>query len=651
MLNLDSLQQLKQLKSELKTNKPLLRGVVKGTSGRYGFVIDSEQKSHFLSPDEMAKVLPGDEVEFSITTQRDGKEQAEVESLKHSSWKKLVGQFVVKGKAQFLETDMQGLNRSFYIPPNEQGNALSGDYIECVLNRHPFPSGKPQATFKQVICSGDAPDFRHRLALARFNCSSQWSEEVQQAVAEITEERIEALALEREDLTEWSFVTIDSASTQDMDDALYAETLDNDAGWDLHVAIADPSALIQPGSALDLEAQKRVTSVYLPGMNIPMLPEYLTQTLCSLKPDQNRLAWVLSLKVSKQGNLSDPRYRRAQIRSKAKLSYHEVAAMLEKNQPQSDVETKVLALWGCAKALRHWREQQAIIMDERPDYMVQLDDAMNVVDIEAIHRNDAHRLVEECMLAANRTTAAWLAEKAQAAIYNTHPGFRLDRWPEVKTLLQETLPEQTFEALLLSEALPDRATFVRILQAVEATELALPLKAILLRNFDRGQLSLEAAPHLGMGIDAYTTFTSPIRKYSDLTTHRLLASLLEEGQSALKVEQSLIDSIQAGVSLARQVSQWVEQWYRCEYLQSKPKESVFTGEVVQLNPAGMVVRLDDSGVEGFVDLKRHKKSFRFDALRLTHQCDDLSFKLGDSIQVQTKRIDWIRRSVEFHCPE
>ncbi len=645
MLNLDSLQQLKQLKSDLKASKPLLKGVVKGTSGRFGFVQDQEQKNHFLNPDEMSKVLPGDEIEFTLVTQNDGKEQAEIEKLINSSWKKLIGKLVVKGKAQFLETDMPNLNRMIYIPPGEQSDAESGDYIECELTRHPYPTGKPQAKVIRLISKKDAKDFRHQLAVARFERSSQWPDAVLTEANALTEERIQTLAAQRESLTQMPFVTIDSASTQDMDDALYVET--KDAGWTLWVAVADPAALIEADSALDQEAKARAISLYFPGMNIPMLPDTLTQNLCSLRPNEDRLAWVVRFEIGKDGSIGQSEFKRATIRSSAKLSYTEVANVLDRQSAQDESEQHLHALNQCALALRDWRSKQALIMDERPDYYIQLNDQLDVVDIELSHRNSAHRLVEECMLAVNRTVAGWFEQRNQLAIFNTHPGFRKDRWQDLRKLLEESLPTEVVASFHLSDDLPELPAYVKIIQTVDQANLDWPLKAILTRNLDRGALQNTAAPHFGMGFDAYATFTSPIRKYSDLTLHRLMGSLLEAGEDTLQIDQSLVDHLQMGMGLARQVSQWIEQWYRCEYMQHQPKQTEFAAEVVQVNSAGIVVRLKDTGVEGFVDFKRLDESFKFDPLRLIQKGASQQFTLGDPINVQLKRIDWSKRSLEF----
>lgn len=678
MLNLDSLKQLKQLKADLKSSKSVFEGIVIGTSGRYGFVEDDQQKTHFLCPDEMSKVLPGDKVEFSLTSDLEGKEQAVIERLKQSDWSKLVGRFVQKGKAQFLETDMPSLSRTFYIPPGDEADARVGDFVECVLNRHPFPSGKPRASVCKIISSAEAQDFRQRLTLARFDLSDEWPLAVQDELQKLSEQDIERLSLTRTDLTELDFVTIDSASTQDMDDALYVE--EQGEGWCLYVAIADPSALVPLGSEIDKEARRRLTSLYLPGMMVPMLPEYLTQSLCSIRPKVSRLAWVMSFKVSKLGELSEPKFQRAVIQSKAKLSYHEVAEVLNSTEPSTQLQDKIigpllLALNACAQALRAERQQTALVMDERPDYSIQLDSELQVVGIEVQNRNEAHKMVEDCMLAANRSFATWLKTRVSKGLFNTQPGFRTERWSEVKALLKKTFNKEALKALNLTENLPDLAGFKLLMRHVDQANLDWPLKAVLLRCFERGQLKQEALPHMAMGLEVYSTLTSPIRKYSDLTNHRLLALLVEGSGSEHATEESskdeteskatsssleldaavnalveseLLEDIQSAVLQTRKASGWLEKWYHCEFMQKQSKGTVFAGEVSQVFPAGLMVRLAETGIEGFVDLKRHDETFRFDALRLTQESESCFYALETKVNVDLKRINWIRRTLEFN---
>lgn len=691
MLNFDSLKQLKQLKADLKSSKSVFEGVVIGTSGRYGFVENDQQETYFLCPDEMSKVLPGDKVEFSLTVDLEGKEQAVIERLKQSDWSKLIGRFVQKGKAQFLETDMPGLSRAFYIPPGDEGDARIGDFVECVLNRHPFPSGKPRSSVCKIISSSEAQDFRQRLTLARFDLSDEWPLAVQEELQKLSEQDIERLAVTRKDLTALNFITIDSASTQDMDDALYIE--EQVEGWCLFIAIADPSALIPLGSEIDKEARRRLTSLYLPGMMVPMLPEYLTQSLCSIRPNVPRLAWVMSLKVSELGELSEPTFQRAVIQSKAKLSYHEVAEVLgttESALPLQDkvIETLLRALNACAQALRGERQRTALLMDERPDYSIQLDSELQVVGIEVQHRNEAHKMVEDCMLAANRSFAEWIRTQVSTGLFNTQPGFRAERWSEVKALLKKTFAKKELEAFNLTDRLPNLADFKLLMRHVDQANLDWPLKAVLLRCFERSQLKLESLPHMAMGLAVYSTLTSPIRKYSDLTNHRLLALLIEglpgsenpidessqdsigssdqepaeveverkaissvvELDAAVSglVDSQLLEDIQGAVVQSRKASGWLEKWYHCEFMQKQAKGMVFAGEVSQVFPAGLMVRLAETGIEGFVDLKRHNDTFRFDALRLTQESESCFYTLGTKVSVDLKRVNWVKRSMEFN---
>ena len=301
MLNADALNQLRQLKTDIKEHKVVYPGTVKATNGRFGFVALDEGRDVFLPPEEMQKVLPGDRITVSEVSGEKGRTQGIVEELLETSLDTFVGRYLVKGKGHFVAPETPGIGRWIFIPPKERNDAKPDDFIYCRILRHPIKDGKGQAQVIRVIGKAGEPGIERNFTLASFDMDDAFPETVEEMAAGLSEESITPLREGREDRTGQPYVTIDSPGTQDMDDALLAEP--NATGWRLSVAIADPTALIPEGSPADAEARNRATAIYFPGEPRPMLPEAISTRLCSLMPDTDRLALVCDLQVNNDGSL------------------------------------------------------------------------------------------------------------------------------------------------------------------------------------------------------------------------------------------------------------------------------------------------------------------------------------------------------------
>ncbi len=491
MLNADALSQLRQLKTDIKESKVVLSGTVKATTGRFGFVALDEGRDVFLPPEEMQKVLPGDRVNITEQEVEKGKTQGVVDELLESSLTTFVGRYLVKGKGHFVVPETPGVNRWIFIPPKERMNARPDDFVYCQIHRHPIRDGKGQARIVRVIGKAGEPGIERAFTLATFDLPDTWPEPVQQHAAALGEESITALGSGREDLTEVPYVTIDSPGTQDMDDALYAEP--NATGWKLSIAIADPTAVIEPGSAAEAEALNRATAIYFPGEPLPMLPDTLSTRLCSLMPDVDRLALVCNLQVNNDGSLGDYSFHRATIRSRGKLSYELVNNVIEGREdddvralPEA-VSNSLDQLHQVATALRKWRREHALLSNDRPEFRLRLDENKRIRQIEPAVPNEAHRLVEECMVAANRCAADFLRQQDHG-LFIQHPGLRDDRLDNIRALLEAHAPE------LASLDAASAAGFRELMKQAEQVEAEVPLKAILSRQLARAELSFSAAP-------------------------------------------------------------------------------------------------------------------------------------------------------------
>ncbi|MBW7471587.1 ribonuclease R family protein [Marinobacter sp. F4218] len=648
MLNADALSQLRQLKSDIEENKVVYPGTVKATNGRFGFVALDEGRDVFLPPEEMQKVLPGDRVNVTEQEVEKGKTQGVVEELLESRLTTFVGRYLVKGKGHFVVPETPGINRWIFIPPKERMNAEPDDYIYCKIHKHPIKDGKGQARILRVIGKAGEPGIERSLTLATFDLTDAWPEKVQAQADSLNEEAIEAREADRQDRTTQPYVTIDSPGTQDMDDALLAEP--NATGWTLSIAIADPTSLIEPGSPAEQEAFKRATAIYFPGEPLPMLPDSLSTRLCSLMPEVKRLALVCDLQVNNDGSLGDYSFHQAVIRSQRKLSYDLVSNLIEGREDEDikalpdAVANSLDQLHQVATALRKWRSEHALLSGDRPEFRLRLDENKRIRQIEPSVQNEAHRLVEECMVAANRCAADFLTRQA-SGLFIQHPGLRDDRIDNIRALLESHAPH-------LSDVDANSADgFRQLMKHTEQLEAEVPVKAIISRQLARAELGFKAGPHQGMGLDAYTTFTSPLRKFSDFYVHRLIKSALWDTPMTALTEDQL-ESLQQAQIRARQAANSLEAWLKSDFARTLGDETL-NGIISRTVPAGFFVRLDANGLEGFVSCKDLDGKYGFDpvTLRLIHNKNGRIFQIEQSVKVRFAGVDEERRQINFELVE
>jgi ribonuclease R len=462
----------------------------------------------------------------------------------------------------------------------------------------------------------------------KFELGGNWPKQWQEQLSEDNSER--------EDRTATAFVTIDAPSTQDMDDALWAEATDN--GWQLSIAIADPSAMLAAGSALDQEALRRATSVYMPGFTVPMLPEELSNRRCSLTPGDDRPAMVCDMQVDSGGNITDYRLSLATVRSSAKLSYQDVAAFIDQQQAIEGVDAEALIqpLVDVTQALLTQRKRDHLVVEGRPEFRLILNAERKIDRIEPLVKTSAHQLVEECMVAANRCAADFMGEHG---LFSSHAGFRSERLEGVTKLAEEQVGISGIDLASLDG-------YRQLINAIDDAQ-PFPTRSVLARMLERGQLSCEPAPHYGMGLQRYTTFTSPIRKYSDLLVHRQIKAKLQQ-QTAEPISEQTLAQLQAGLDAARQARQQMEQWLKCQYIASEVGQTA-SGIVCQINSNGFTVRLDN-GVEGFVDTRLLKEKYSFDPLRLRLSGPSLTVELEQRVDVVIQEVDDKQRNIQFTLP-
>lgn len=648
MLNADALNQLRQLKTDIKENKVVFAGTVKATNGRFGFVALDEGRDVFLPPEEMQKVLPGDRINVTEHEADKGKTQGVVDELLETHLTTFVGRYLVKGKGHFVVPETPGINRWIFIPPRERKNAESGDFIYCQIHRHPIKDGKGQARVLRVIGKEGEPGIERAFTLANFDLADTWPEEVTQQADSLSEDTLAAHTDQREDRTEQPYVTIDSPGTQDMDDALMATP--NATGWLLSIAIADPTSVVEPGSPAEEEAFNRATAIYFPGEPLPMLPEAISTRLCSLMPNARRLALVCDLQVNNDGSLGEYSFHRAVIQSHGKLSYDLVAHLIEGREDDDikalpdAVANSLDQLHQAATALRKWRSEHALLSPDRPEFRLRLDENKRVRLIEPATQNEAHRLVEECMVAANRCAADFLRQQGEG-LFIQHPGLRDDRAENIRKLLEGYAPH-------LAEVDTGSAEgFRKLMLESGEVEADVPVKSILSRQLARAELAFEPAPHQGMGLATYTTFTSPLRKFADFYVHRLIkAALWDEPMKALNSQQ--LETLQSSQIRARQAANTLENWLKSDFAKGLPGDPM-EGSISRTMPTGFYVRLDSNGLEGFVSCRDLDGKYSFDpvTLRLVHNKNGRIFQLEQRVTVSFDGVDDERRQIRFKLIE
>lgn len=639
MLNTDSLAQLQQLKADIRHEERRFTGMVSSTQGSFGFVRADKGQQHFLPPPEMQKVFPGDRIEFQLKTDDQGREYAAVEKLLETSLKVFCGKCVQHGKAWFVDMDLPRLNRKLFLPPQQRKGIKPGDWLQCQLARHPVKDGKGQAAVKKNLGQDSVADFPSRYATINFKLPQTSS-----AITEVTEKISEQL-VKRPEESLLPLVSIDPPGAGDIDDALCAEALDD--GWQITVAIADPASVIELSSKTGIAARQRAATSYLPHQQSPMLPPELSHQQLSLLESQTRLAVVCRLKIGSNGEVITADFDSTAIRNRAQLSYADLEHYLQhKRFPETidaDTRKSLLCLDEATRRMREWRGEHLLLVDDRPEFQMNLGSDGRIEDFSPVAKGVAHRIVEECMVATNLAAAQHLRDAG--GLFSVHAGFRPEKLNEAASLLRES----GFTGLEQAEDLNSLANYRRAIGWLAANKEYAHQKNILSRFLRRTTLSSEPGPHLGMGVDGYLGFTSPLRRYTDLFNHAQMQRKLC-GQAPLVLEPATLQHLDSSLAALRAASYWAEQWLKCEYLQRQPAKAM-TGRVIQANPFGLVVRLDENGIEGILEKRALPGKPKFASAKLRFSSEEYQLGLDDTLAVEVGSIQRDKRQILFKLPE
>lgn len=649
---------LAQLKQQIHDSKQRVEGIVKGTDKAYGF-LECDKETYFIAPPAMKKVMHGDKIKATIETIGD-KTQAEPEQLVEPMLTRFIAKvrFNKDKKLQVvvdhpLINQPMGANQSKSVKEELQ----EGDWVVATLKTHPLRDDRFFfAQIVEFICRNDDDFAPWWVTLARHQ-QSRYPVQGAESYTMMDEKT-------RENLTALYFITIDSESTQDMDDALYIEPImqnGTQTGWKLAVAVADPTAYITVDSQIEQDAKQRCFTNYLPGFNIPMLPRELSDDICSLKPNEIRPALVCFIETNLQGEINTQvRFVSAYVQSKSRLAYDNVSDYLEQKenawQPENDeTAEQIQRLYQFALSRIEWRKRHSLLFKEKPDYDFVLSESGKVLEIKAEYRRIANQIVEESMIIANIAAAQYLHDNLQTGIFNTHSGFDKKFLPNARNFLLSNLANDANQSELADrysvENLATLEGYCRMRHDIEPIEGDY-LEFRLRRFLTFAEFKAELAPHFGLGLAGYATWTSPIRKYSDMVNHRLIKAAIAN-QAAEKPQEEVLARLQEARKQNRMVERDIADWLYCRYLAEKvAQRPEFDAEIQDVMRGGLRVQLLENGASVFIPaptLHDNKEEIEVNTDELAlYIKGERKFKISDLVRIQLTEVKEETRSLIGH---
>jgi ribonuclease R len=626
----------------------LVSGVVHGHPDGFGFVQrDAGGDDLFLSPAQMRGVMHGDRVlvREGPVGHRGRREGSVVEVLERAQ-QKLVGRYLKEHGIAIVAPEDRRISQDLLIPAGSARNAKPGQVVVVEIVEQPTRHAQPIGRVVEVLGDYGDPGMEIEIALRKHRLPHEFPREVEKASDRFPGGVTDRDLSGRTDLRKLPLVTIDGETARDFDDALYCER--NGKGFKLWVAIADVSHYVNHGDSLDVEARTRGNSVYFPRRVVPMLPEALSNGLCSLNPEVDRLCLACEMEIGARGNIVGYRFYPSVMHSRARLTYTRVAEALA--DPAGDTAK------GLGGLLRNLQDLEAVyrvfaaarakrgaIDFETIETQMFFDERGKIDRIVPSSRNDAHRIVEECMLAANVCASDFLRERQHPALYRVHEG----PTPEKLAALREFLAE--FGLQIGGGDDPRAKDYAKLLEKIKPRPDAQLLQTVMLRSLKQAVYSPENVGHFGLAYESYTHFTSPIRRYPDLVIHRSIKALLRNQSYDPGSWADLGKRCSETERRADEATRDVEAWLKCYYMQDRVGER-FEGTISGVAGFGIFVALDAVYVEGMVHISELGSDyFQFDAARhqLSGERTRKRFRLGDRVSVRLVRVDLDQAKIDF----
>jgi ribonuclease R len=632
----------------------LVSGRVMGHPDGFGFLIPDEGgEDLFLSEREMRVVLHGDRALARVSgTDRRGRQEGSIVEVVQRANETVVGRLQEDAGLYYLVPHNRRISQDVLIPPQDLLDAKAGQIVEASVTEHPNKHRSPLGKIIKVLGDHMAPGMEIDIALRSFELPHEFSDKALKQAESFGEHIPEAAIEGRLDLRDLPLVTIDGADARDFDDAVYAEKLKN-GNWKLWVAIADVSYYVQPEDGLDKEAQERATSVYFPSQVIPMLPEALSNGLCSLNPQVDRLCMACEMVINPAGELESYKFHEAVINSKARLIYEQVAEILDTpdsplRQQFNHVLPAIETMYELFKVMLGAREARGAIDFEMTETQFLFDENRKIASIEPRQRNDAHRLIEEFMIAANVASAKYLLSSKLPVLFRVHDTPAAEKLAALREFLGE------LGLFLGGGDDPEPRHYASLLKTASKRPDGHLIQTVMLRSMKQAVYSPENIGHFGLGLEAYTHFTSPIRRYPDLLVHRALKhAISKQKKAAWRYSEEAMVQLGEHCSMASrradEATRDVSDWLKCEYMQERVGE-VHEGVIAGVTGFGLFVELSDIYIEGLVHVTSLKNDYyQFDAAghRLMGERTRKVYRLGDSLRVKVVRVDLDEKKIDL----
>jgi len=665
-------------------------GTVSGHRDGHGFVQrDDGAPDIFLPPNEMRAVLHRDRVKARVVRQdRKGRPEGRVVEILERSKQPIIGRLLQESGVWLVAPEDKRYGQDVLINKGATAKAMVGQVVVVELTEPPSLYGQPVGRIKEVLGEVDDPGMEIEIAVRKYGVPHEFSDACLAMARGLPDKVRPQDKLDRVDLTDVPLVTIDGEDARDFDDAVYCEPtkVGKGKGWRVLVAIADVSNYVETGSAIDVDAYDRATSVYFPRRVIPMLPEKLSNGLCSLNPDVERLCMVCDMMVNASGEVEAYQFYPAVMFSHARFTYTEVAAILSNTRGPEAAKRKdriddLLNLHDVYGALNKARRARGAVDFETTETQIVCDESGRIDKIVPRVRNDAHKLIEEAMLAANVCSADFILQSKHPGLFRVHEGPSPMKIDVLRGYLKAT-----GVGLTVGDN-PKPAEFQAIAEATKERPDAQQIHSMLLRSMSQAVYTPDNNGHFGLAFDAYTHFTSPIRRYPDLLVHRVIKAILLKrkytlpalptpGEAHAKLarrlasrvrepENKLIEKVKPSIDLqaweaaglhcsanerrADEASRDVEAWLKCKYMREHLGEE-YGGVVSSATSFGLFVTLDAMYVEGLVHITElGGEYFRFDEMRqeLRGERTGIRYGIGSRVRIQVSRVDLDGRKIDF----
>ena len=637
----------------LVNNKDLIVGRIIGHPDGFGFLRpDDGSEDLYLSPREMNPLLHNDRAMLRVAgIDKKGRREGAVVEILERNTHQIVGRLYKEDGFTYVVPDNKNIAQTVLLQKGGAGKAKQGQIVIAEIVEQPTKLHQPIGRIIEVLGDHLAPGMEIEMAIRSHALPHLWPEALLEEIKSLKSEVPEAAKENRVDLRDTALVTIDGEDARDFDDAVYCKKTPK--GWKLLVAIADVSHYVQVNTELDKEAKNRSTSVYFPEQVIPMLPEILSNGLCSLNPHVDRLCMVCELLIDEEGKVLRTRFFEAVMRSHARLTYTEVAKILVEGDEELIEKYKLLMphlreLYALYKVMRVTRELRGAMDFDTQETRILFGKGRKIEKIVPVQRNDAHKLIEEFMITANSAAARYLNAKKIPKLLRVHEGPSADKLLNLKTFLGE------LGLKFGSGVNPTPLDYMHLVDAVKDRPDAHLIQTVLLRSMSQAVYSPDLKGHFGLALDAYAHFTSPIRRYPDLLVHRAIRHCLQ-GKKPETFVYGVPDMIMLGEHCsanerrADDATRDVVSWLKCEYMLDKVGEE-FPGIIAAVTSFGFFVELADIYVEGLVHISNLGQDyFHFDPTshQLKGERSGINFRLGDRVRIRVARVDLDEKKMDF----